>query len=82
MVRGGDELERARAAKAEALRVFGRVATVCGVGITRVAGHYAVKVNLECAPDPDSQLPEEIGGVPVVVHVVGRIRRQRPGAAR
>jgi len=82
MARDGGDLERARAAKAEAKRLLARLETVCGVGITRVAGHYAVKVNLETEPDPDAPLPEEIGGVPVVVHVVGRIRKQGRRAAR
>ena len=74
MARKRDELERARAAKLEAKRLLARVAAVCGVGITRVEGRYAVKVNLE--RDPERPLPDEIGGVPVVVHVVGRVRRQ------
>jgi len=62
-------------------RIFARYAPVCGVGITRRDHEYAVKVNLEAEPASDEELPDQIDGVPVVVHVVGRIRKQA-GAAR
>jgi hypothetical protein len=45
---------------------------VNGIGITRSADHYAVKVNVVSDTDvPD--LPEAVDGVPVRVAVVGRI---------
>ena len=47
---------------------------VTGVGITRVKGEYAVKVNLTEPVDPGVELPTEIDGVPVRVEVTGTIR--------
>ena len=70
----GCTLDEARAAKARALEVFGRKAKVVGVGITRIAGGYGVKVNLSEPPAPDAGLPDTVEGVPVRVEVVGTIR--------
>ena len=68
-------LEEARAAKPEAASLFGSMATVVGVGITRVGEGYGLKVNLrEQAKGP---LPAEVAGVPVQVEVVGAIRKQQ-----
>jgi hypothetical protein len=67
-------LDQARAAKSAALRMFERLGTVLGIGITRVDGEYAVKVNLSDPIDPDRQLPTDIDGVPVRVEVTGTIR--------
>jgi hypothetical protein len=69
-------LEQARTAKARALEVFGRLASVAGVGITRLEDGYAVKVNLSEPPAPDVTLPETIDCVPVEITVVGRIRKR------
>lgn len=67
-------LEQARAAKEAALELFTRIGSVAGVGITRVGGDYAVKVNLK-APLPDgTAIPAAVGGVPVHVEIVGVIR--------
>lgn len=68
-------LEEARAAKVHAREVFEPLARVAGVGITRVADGYGVKVNLTTAPDPGVELPDEVDGVPVRVEVVGVIRK-------
>ena len=68
------ELENARSAKSKAKSVFRTIGRVNGVGITRKDGHYAVKVNLES--EPTKKPPVEIDGVPVVVHVVGELRKQ------
>ena len=70
-------LDRAQAAKAAALRRFARIAKVAGVGITRIGGEYAVKVNLTEPIDPDVELPTEIDGVPIRVEVVGAIRPRK-----
>jgi hypothetical protein len=70
-------LQAARAAKPAAAELFGRLADVVGVGITRVGEGYGVKVNLREAPASHVELPEAIEGVPVKVEVVGSIRRQR-----
>ena len=79
MARITPELEKAQAAKSKAAPVFGRYAPVCGVGLTRRKGVYAVKVNLEAEPAAGAELPEEIDGVPVVVHVMGKLRKQARG---
>ena len=67
-------LDRAQAAKRAALKRFEKLGTVTGVGITRVEGEYAVKVNLSGALDPSVELPADIDGVPVCVEVTGTIR--------
>ena len=67
-------LEKAQAAKRTALRRFEKLGKVTGVGITRVKGEYAVKVNLSEPVDPGVELPTEIDGVPVRVEVTGTIR--------
>lgn len=67
-------LEQAQSAKKTALRRFERLGKVVGVGIGRVAGEYAVKVNLSEPPKPGTALPKEINGVAVRVEVTGSIR--------
>ena len=63
----------ARAAKARVSSLLAGDARVNGVGITRAADRYAVRVNVVSGADvPD--LPETVDGVPVRVAVVGRIR--------
>jgi hypothetical protein len=52
------------------------VATVTGVGITRVGEGYGVKVNLGAAPEEGTELPEAVDGVPVRVEVVGEVRKR------
>ena len=70
------QLEAARAAKEKARVVFSRLGRVCGVGITRQGDTYCVKVNLQEELATDCECPNQIDGVPVVVHVVGPIRKQ------
>lgn len=67
-------LDRARAAKRVALERFDKLGKVTGVGITRVAGEYAVKVNLSEPVEPGIEIPADIDGVPVRVEVTGTIR--------
>lgn len=69
----GATLDEARLAKASALSQFSRLADVVGVGITRLDGGYAVKVNLRCAPAKGVELPSTVDGVPVRVEVTGAI---------
>ena len=71
------ELKRARMAKEKARKIFPRLADVVGVGITRRKGVYHVKVNVAEEPAENAELPENIDGVPVVLHVTGKIRKQR-----
>lgn len=67
-------LEEARAAKAKLAAIADRLDGVQGVGITRTGAGCAVKLNLAARPETD--VPAEIDGVPVVVEVVGRIRKR------
>jgi len=67
-------LEKAQAAKRTALRLLETVDSVVGVGITRLDGEYAVKVNLSGPVTPGTELPTEIDGVAVRVEVTGAIR--------
>jgi hypothetical protein len=70
------DIDRARAAKAKALTVFGDLVRVNGVGITRVGGGYGVKVNLSQHPPKGVRLPHEVDGVPVRVEYVGPITKR------
>ncbi len=74
-------LGQAQAAKAAALRRFKAVHEIVGVGITRVAGQYAVKINLSGPPPEHVTFPPDIDGVAVCVEVTGRIRPRRPGSS-
>jgi hypothetical protein len=67
-------LDRAQAAKRAALEWFEKVGKVTGVGITRVRGEYAIKVNLSEPIDPGTELPADIDGVPLRVEITGTIR--------
>jgi hypothetical protein len=67
-------LAKAQAAKRSALRRFEKLGKVTGVGITRVDGEYALKVNLSEPVEPGTELPTDIDGVPVRVEVTGTIR--------
>ena len=67
-------LEEARAAKTEAEAVFSSLASVVGVGITRVGVGYGLKINL--SEDAKTALPTEVAGVPIQVEIVGRIQKQ------
>ena len=69
-------LDKARLAKESALSEFSRLAEVVGVGITRVDGGYAVKVNLRSPPAKGVELPSTIDGVPVCVEVTGPISKR------
>jgi len=69
-------IEKARKARDKAVKLFKRFGHVNGVGITRKGGDYAVKVNFEALDSKDSSIPDEIDGVPVVLHVLGAIRKQ------
>ncbi len=69
-------LEQARAAKAAALRHFEKLGMAAAVGVTRVDGDYAVKVNLREPPPQGVVVPSEIEGVPIRVEVVGTIRKR------
>ncbi len=67
-------LEEVRAVKSHALAVFERLASVVGIGITRIGAGYGLKVNLRETPADAAALPAEVGGVPVQLEVVGQPR--------
>ena len=67
-------LERAQAAKKTALKRFKNLETVTGIGITRVRGEYAVKLNLSQPMADNVSMPEEIDGVPLRIEVTSTIR--------
>lgn len=69
-------LDDARSVKGEARRQVSAAADVVGVGLTKAkkGGGYAVKVNVKKAPD--APVPEMVDGVPIVVEVVGTIRKR------
>ncbi len=69
-------LEHVRAAKGEAAEVFGKLASVVGIGITKINDSYALKVNLDSEPPAEVTLPTEVSGVPVQVEVVGPIKKR------
>jgi hypothetical protein len=69
-------IDEARAAKTRAAKIFGRAAGLTGVGITRIGSGYGLKVNLSESPADDASLPSDIDGVPVLVEVVGTVRKQ------
>jgi hypothetical protein len=69
-------LDRARAAKERAHKVFSKLADVVGVGITTIGSQYGLKVNVSSPPPPSNVLPWEVYGVPVRVEVVGKIRKR------
>jgi hypothetical protein len=68
-------LEAARAAKDAAKRKFARRSGVVGIGLTRQGGGYALKVNLGEGATA-ARLPKDVNGVPVVVAVVGPVRKR------
>ncbi len=69
-------LEQAREAKEQASELLASLGLVAAVGITRRDGSYAVKLNLQGPLAEDQQLPGSLGGVPLVVEVVGRLRKR------
>jgi len=68
-------LEKARAAKAAAVRRLGNIDGINGIGLSRRGAGYAIKVN--CETELPEEIPNRIEGVDVVVEVVGKIRKFR-----
>ena len=69
-------IAKARAAKKAAKDEFAEIAGVSGIGLTKVDGDYAVKVNLREPLPTGVSVPAQIAGVPVHVEVVGPIRKR------
>lgn len=72
----GASLAAARASKEAARREVAAKAEVVGVGIVKATrgGGFAIKVNVKEAPL--KALPAEVEGVPIVIEVVGTIRKR------
>ena len=70
------ELGNVRAAKEKLKRLLSGVPEVNGIGITRLGGAYALKVNLARDLGDPVLIPEEVDGFPVLKHVTGRITKQ------
>jgi len=68
--------ERNAAARREAHAAFSRHGKVAGVGMTRLGGRPALKVNFVQAPRARTRMPKQIAGLPVVVNVVGEVKKQ------
>jgi hypothetical protein len=69
-------MARARAAKDAAKRLLADIPGVVGIGVTKVGGEYALKVNLKAALPKGVAVPKRIEGVPVRAEVVGVIRKR------
>jgi hypothetical protein len=65
-----------RAAKARARALFAKHGEVAGIGVTTVRGRPALKVNFTRAPKARAKMPKEVLGMPVVVAVVGEVKKQ------
>lgn len=66
-------LERARAAKPHAKKLFESLLGEVAIGITRIGDNYGLKVNLTQRPADSTELPTVVNGVPVLFEVTGRI---------
>jgi len=64
------------AAKARARTLFARHGEVAGIGVTTVRGRPGLKVNFTRAPRAKARLPKEVLGMPVVVAVIGEVKKQ------
>ncbi len=70
-------LKDVRAAKTEAAQVFAALVGEVAVGVMRLADDsYGLKVNLTSQPNKKVVLPSNIAGVPVMVEVVGKVRKR------
>jgi hypothetical protein len=69
----GRTLDEARAVKDKVTKLF---TSNVGVGITRIADGYGVKVNLRNPIPDDESIPTSIDGVPIQFEVVGEIHKQ------
>jgi hypothetical protein len=69
----GATLDEARAAKEKVRLALADRPEVTGIGITRRGDGYAVKVDLA---RPCAAVPPAVGGVPVHVEIVGRVRKR------
>ncbi len=72
-----DSLEKARAAKATAQKVFSALLDhEVAVGVTRIRGEYGLKVNVVHAPPASLKLPAAVEGVPCRLEVTGPVKKR------
>lgn len=74
-------IEVARLAKQKAVELYGDLDAVNGIGISRVDGSYSVRINLRHSPDEQARrsgIKSEIDGVPVIVKIVGEVKKSIP----
>jgi hypothetical protein len=64
------------AAKARARTLFAKHGEVAGIGVTTLRGRPALKVNFTRTPRARAKMPKEVLGLPVVVAVVGEVKKQ------
>ncbi len=70
----GVNIEQARAAKEKAKQQLSGNPLIVGIGLTRIGGDYAVKINVAAAPSDAPRVPDSIDGVPVRCEVVGKLK--------
>ncbi len=73
-----DALQKVRAVKPVAEKIFSDLLGEVAIGITRVGGAYGLKVNLFRPPDPAIKLPSTVSGIPVCIEVTGPITKHNP----
>ena len=74
-------IDAARLAKQKAVDLYGDLDAVNGIGISRIDGSYAVRINLRQSPGEPfrgSRIRTEIDGVPVIVKVIGEVKKSAP----
>lgn len=69
-------LQKVRAAKPFAEKIFTDLLGEVAIGITRVGDAYGIKVNLVSAPDRTIELPSTVNGIPVRIEVTGPIKKR------
>lgn len=72
-------IDQARQAKERAKTELASLPGVVGIGIGKVGADYAVKVNLREALPHSAGVPDKIAGVPVLLEVVGDLRKRPRG---
>jgi len=70
----GATLEQAQAAKAKVATALAGRPELKGIGIAPLECGYGVKVNLSSQP-ADLLVPDNVDGVPIIIDIVGTIRR-------
>ena len=68
------ELDQIRSAKKRVLGTLAQHGIHASIGITRISGHYGLKINVE--QDPTVSITNEMTeGIPFKVEMVGKVRK-------